>query len=65
MRFGFTQGHADAQDRAFAVGPDAQGDEHGAIQHLAALADFFVAGIDKDVGAGFDRAIAPVFQFDV
>jgi hypothetical protein len=33
MDLGFAQGHADAQDGAFAVGPDAQGNEDGAIQH--------------------------------
>ena len=36
--FGFTEGHADAQDGAFTGGIDAQGDEDGAIQELAALA---------------------------
>ena len=29
--FGLTQGGADAEDRAFAIGGDADGDEHGAV----------------------------------
>lgn len=45
MDFGFAQGGADAQDGAFALGADAQGDEDGAVEHTSALADFFVTGI--------------------
>ena len=42
-----------------------QGDEHGAIQDLSALPDFFIAGVQEDVAAGFKRASAPAFQFGV
>ena len=37
MDFGFAQGDADAQDGAFALGVDAQGDEDGTIQELAPI----------------------------
>ena len=62
---GFAQGDADAQDGAFAIGADAQGDEHGAIEDLATLADFFIAGVNEDIAAGFDGPGAPAFQFGV
>ena len=65
MDLGFAQGDADAEDGAFAIGADAQGDEHGAIEHAAAMADFFVAGIEEDVGKSPGRASAPNFQIGV
>ncbi len=65
MDFGFAQGHADAEDGTFAIGPHAQGDEHGAIEDLAALADFFITGIAKNLAARFERASAPGFQLGV
>ena len=37
MDLGFAQGDADAQDGAFAIRADAQGDEDGAIQHAGRL----------------------------
>ena len=52
MDLGFTEGDADAQDGAFTIGVDAQGDQDGAIQELAAVADLFVAGIEHQVGKG-------------
>ena len=65
MDFGFAQGLADAKEGTFAIGPDPQGDEHRAVEHLAAQADFFIAGIDKNIEAIFQRAGAPAFQFGV
>ena len=65
MDLGLTEGDADAQHRAFAIGAHADGDEHGAVQHLPALADFFIAGVEKDMAAGFQRAGAPAFQFGI
>lgn len=65
MDFGFAQGHADAEDGTFAIGPDAHGNEHGTIEDLAALADFFIAGINKNVEAGFEWPRAPAFEFGV
>ncbi len=44
MDLGFAEGDADAQDGAFAIGADAQGDEHGAIEDLAALGGPFHSG---------------------
>ena len=65
VNFGFAQSDADAEDLAFALGVDAQGDEHGAIEHAAAMADFFVAGIEQDVGKGSKRTSAPNLQIGV
>ena len=65
MDFCFAQSHAHAEDGAFAIGPNAQGNEHGAVEDLATLTDFFIAGIDKDIAAGFERAGAPAFEFCV
>ena len=65
MNLGFAQGDADAQNAAFAIGTDAQGDEHGAIEHVSSLADLFIAGVHEDIAAGFDRPGAPAFQFGV
>ena len=65
MDLGFAEGDADAQDGAFAIGADAQGDEHGAIEHLAAQADFFVPRVEEDIAAGFQGPGAPAFQFDI
>ena len=63
--FGFAEGRADTQDGAFAVGPDAQGDEHGAIEDPTALADLFIAGVEQHVGIKSQRSSAPGFQFGV
>ena len=52
MDFGFAEGDADAQNGTFAVSPNAQGNEHGAIEDLAALADFFITGIQEDERQG-------------
>ena len=65
MDFGFTEGHADAQDGAFTGGIDAQGDEDGAIQELAALADLLVTGIQDQVGESAQGAGSPGLEFKV
>ncbi len=52
MDLGFTEGHADAQDGAVAFAVDPQGDEDGAIQELAPMANLFVTGIQDQVGKG-------------
>jgi hypothetical protein len=65
MDLGFAQGDADAQNGAFAIGADAQGDEHGAIEDVASLTDLFIAGVNEDIAAGFERPGAPAFQFGV
>src|SRR5450759_4269383 len=65
MGFGFTEGDADAQDRAFTFGVDAQGDQDGAIQELAPVTDLFVAGIEHQVGKGLQGARAPDLELDI
>src|SRR5208282_1148597 len=65
MHLGFAQGHADAQNGALAVQPDAQGDEHGTVQEASALPDFFVTGVNENVRETAQGAIAPGFQFGV
>ena len=52
MDLGLADGDADAEDGALAVGADAHGDEDGAIDDMAAVADLFVAGVDMDIGGG-------------
>jgi hypothetical protein len=65
VNFGFAQGDTDAEEGAFAVGADAQGDEDGAVAELAVLADFFVAGIQDEIGKGSKGALAPFLEFRV
>ena len=65
MHLGLTEGDAHAQHRAFAIGPDAQGDEHGAVEHAPAVADLFITGVDDEIGAGLQRTGAPAFQLGV
>src|ERR1035438_6914201 len=65
MDLGFTEGDADAQDGAFTFGVDAQGDQDGAIQELAPVADLFVAGIEHQVGKGLQGARAPGLELDI
>ena len=63
--FRLAEGDADAEERAFAVGADAQRHQHGAVAQLAVLADLFVAGIEDEIGKGAERAFAPFFQSGV
>ena len=65
MHLGFAQGDADAKYGSLAIQPDAQGDEHGAVEQAAALADFFIPGVNEHVGETTQRTIAPGFQFGV
>jgi hypothetical protein len=65
MDLRFAEGNTDPQDTAFAIGADTQGDQHGAIEHLAALADLFVPRVEEDIAAGFQGPGAPAFQFGV
>ena len=65
MDLGFTEGDADAQDGAFTIGIDAQGDQDGAIQELAPVTDLFVAGIKHEVGKGRQGAGAPGLELDI
>jgi len=64
--FGFGEGDGGAEDGAFAVGAvDADGGEDGTGAHYAGRADFFITGIDDDVGHGGDGAVAPGIEHDV
>lgn len=65
MHFGFTESGADAQDGAFAVGTDPEGHEHGTVQHLAVLADFFIAGVQHQIGKSAEGPISPFLEFGV
>ena len=65
MDFGFTEGDADAEDDAFACGGNAHGDEDGAVAELAVVADFFVAGVADQIGAGTQGPVAPFLEFGV
>lgn len=65
MHFGFTEGDAHPEDDALACGRDAQGDEYGTVAELAVVADFFVAGVEHQIGAGGEGPIAPLLKFDV
>src|SRR5438876_410337 len=65
MDFGFTEGDADAEDGALAVRVDAQSDQDGAIEQLAVVADLFVTGINDQVRASSEGAVAPTFQFGI
>ena len=49
---GLAEGDADTEDGLLAVGADGHGDEDGAIDEMAAVADLFVAGVDEDIGGG-------------
>jgi len=65
VNLGFAEGDADAQEGAFAVGIDAHCQKHGTVEQLAVLADFFVAGIQHEIGKATQRAFAPFFEFGV
>ena len=63
VNFRLAQGDAHAQDSPFAIGVDAEGEEHGAVAQLAVLPDFFVAGIQDEIGKCTERTGAPFLQF--
>ena len=62
---GLGERDAHAQDRASAVGRDADRHQHGTIDDAAAVADFFVAGVEDQVGRRAQRPIAPDFQLGI
>jgi hypothetical protein len=65
VNFRFTEGDADAQEGAFALGIHAQGYEDGAVEQLALLADFFVAGIQDEIGMRAEGSLTPFLEFVV
>ena len=65
MDFSFAQSHANAEDAASAGGFNAEGNEHRAIEHATVLADFFIAGVNDDIGEDAQGRVAPGFQMSV
>jgi len=65
MDFGFADGGADAQDGAFAVGADADGQKDRARADGAVLTDFFIAGIQDEIGCFIERTVAPGVEFPI
>ena len=65
MHFGFTEGDADAQDGTLACRRDAQRDEDGAVAELTVVTDFFVAGVEHQIGMGGKGPVAPFLEFGV
>src|ERR1019366_2608310 len=65
MHFGLTEGDAHAEDDALAGGRDAQGNENSAVAELAVVADFFVTGVEDQIGTGSQGPVAPFLEFGV
>ena len=65
MHLGFTEGDADAQDGTLAIRRDAQSDEHGAVPELAVVADFFVTGVEHQIGTSCQWPVTPFLEFDI
>ena len=65
MRLRFAQVNADAQNGAFAIRADAQGDEHRAVHQHPTMAHLLVACIEDQVRAGTQRPIAPQLEFGI
>lgn len=58
-------GRADAEDRAFAVWADADGNENGAVQKSTTLADLFGSGVQDHIRAASQGVIAPCLEFGI
>lgn len=56
---------ADTEDGAFTVLIDAEGNEDGAVDEAAAVADLFVACIQDEIGEGSQRTGPPSVELDV
>ncbi len=65
MDFGLAQGDADAEDGAFAIGADAEGDEYGAIHEQAAVTHFFIPGVENEVGVVRQWALTPLLELAI
>ena len=63
--FRFTESSTDTEDGSFSIGADSDGDENGAVQELAALADLFVSGVQDQIGTTSQRLIPPGLKFDI
>ena len=62
MHFGLTEGDTHTEDDALACGGDAQGDEDGAVAELAVVADFFIAGVEHQIGTRSQGPVAPFWS---
>ena len=62
---GFAECDAEAEDGAFPIGSDAERDEHSAIDDATAVADFFIASIEEDIGEGAEWPSAPEEQIGI
>ena len=62
---GLAERDADTEQAALAIGGDAHGHEHGAIEQLTAEADFFRAGIDDEIREFAEGAVAPFLEFGI
>jgi len=65
MRLGFAQSDAHAQDGALAVQANPHGRQDSAINNMSSLADFLIAGVQINIGAGMEGPVAPEFQLGV
>ena len=65
MDFSFTESDAHPEDGALAGGRDAQGDEDGTVAELSVVTDFFVAGVEDQIGMGVQGTVAPFLEFGV
>lgn len=65
MRFMFAHRDRYTKNRALASGRHAQRQQHGGIPHLPVNADFFVAGIQQQIGRFAQRTGAPAFEHGV
>ena len=63
--FGLAESGADAENRTSAARADADGNQHGAIQELAALPDLFVTGIEDYIGTAPQRTFPPDLEFGI
>jgi hypothetical protein len=62
---GLTEGGADAQNGALALRIDSQGDQDGAIDQAATLADFLIPGVQDQIGERSQGSRPPGLEFDV
>ena len=59
MDFGFAERDAHAQHRPFSIGQDPHRDQHRTIDDTAAVANFFITGIDDQIGELAQRTFPP------
>lgn len=65
MSLSRAQSNTDTENGTFAIRTGSDRAEHGTIQELAGLANFFVSGIQDEVGAGTQGTFAPGLEFGI